>query len=288
MSVTKDELALGVYNFLGVLFSLVVFDESSVICGFQCPPPTLIGPNSVSFAISVLGAGVQSASSLVPAANPTAMPETTQKTSDQARRFQVALFVALWLFANLPVDVMAQDSAAGSKREVAQAAPIKTSAPVAAPSTAGPGKALGELFARAGAVTCAPRVEQVGDFLLQGGEAGVFLFLPESAVDQRQIGLALEIVSPVGPGSNSVSGSPSAYASADFSPSVDGTCGASYQAIAYWPGNCAEVAKTRFSANKSLGVVKRNILMLELSKLGRIFLMPAGSGCVSIKRELLP
>jgi len=243
----------------------------------------------VFFAISVLGAGVQSASSLVPAANPTAMPETTRETSDQARRFQVVLSAVLWLCANLPVDVMAQDSAAGSKREVAQAAPIKTPAPVAVPSTAGPGKALGELFARAGAVTCAPRVEQVGDFLLQGGEAGVFLFLPESALDQRQIGLMLEIVSPVGGlGSNSDSGGSSAYASADFSPSFDGACGASYQAIAYWPGSCVEVAKTSFSANKLLGVVKRSILMLELGKLGRIFLMPAGPGCVSIKRELLP
>ena len=182
---------------------------------------------------------------------------------------------------------MAQDSAAANKRAVAQAAPVKTASPAAGP--AGPGKALGELFFRAGAVTCAPRVEQVGDFLLQGGEAGVFLFLPESALDQRQIGLMLEIVSPVGGlGSNSDSGGSSAYASADFSPTVDGTCGASYQAIAYWPGNCAEVAKTRFSANKLLGVVKRSILMLELSKLGRIFLMPAGPGCVSIKRELLP
>jgi hypothetical protein len=238
------------------------------------------------FAISVHGPGVQSGSSLLPASNPTAMLEITHKTSDQARRLQLAWFAALWLFANLPVDSMAQDSAAANKRAVAQAAPVKTASPAAAP--AGPGKALGELFFRAGAVTCAPRVEQVGDFLLQGDEAGVFLFLPESAVDQRQIGLALEIVSPVGPGSNSVSGSPSAYASADFSPSVDGACGASYQAIAYWPGSCAEVAKTRFSANKLLGVVKRSILMLELSKLGRIFLMPAGAGCVSIKRELLP
>jgi len=206
------------------------------------------------------------------------------------------------------MDSMAQGSAASNKRVGAQAAPVKTPAAAGAPATngqstpatppaaqpaepsnAGLGKALGELFVRAGAVSCAPRIEQVGDFLLQGGEAGVFLFLPESAPDQRQVGLSLEIASPVGgPGSNSASGSPSAYASADFSPSVDGTCGASYQAIAYWPGSCAEVAKTRFPTNKSLGVVKRSILMLELSKLGRIFLMPAGAGCVSIKRELLP
>ena len=239
------------------------------------------------FAISVHGPGVQSGSSLLPASNPIAMLEITHKTSDQARRLQLALFAALWLFANLPVDSMAQDSAAANKRAVAQAAPVKTASPAAAP--AGPGTALGELFFRAGAVTCAPRVEQVGDFLLQGGEAGVFLFLPESALDQRQIGLMLEIVSPVGGlGSNSDSGGSSAYASADFSPTVGGACGASYQAIAYWPGSCVEVAKTSFSANKLLGVVKRSILMLELGKLGRIFLMPAGPGCVSIKRELLP
>ena len=223
---------------------------------------------------------------------------------------QSALAMVLVVCAVLPVDAMAQDSAATNKKAGGQAAPVKTPAPAnapstavpgktsapaaaqppsALPSTAGPGKALGELFGRAGAVTCAPRIEQVGDFLLQGGEAGVFLFLPETAIDQRQIGLSLEIASPVGgPVGNGGSVSPSAYASADFSPSADGTCGASYQAIAYWPGSCAEVAKTRFSANKSLGVVKRSILMLELSKLGRIFLMPAGAGCVSIKRELLP
>jgi hypothetical protein len=228
-----------------------------------------------------------------------------------------AAALMLAICAAVPVVSVAQDSAGASRkadRAGAQAAPGRTPSPVsppstpgpgkvpapssaqspaaqppASPSTAGPGKALGELFGRAGAVSCAPRIEQVGDFLLQGGEAGVFLFLPESAPDQRQIGLSLEIASPVGgPGSNSASGSPSAYASADFSPSVDGTCGASYQAIAYWPGSCAEVAKTRFPTNKSLGVVKRSILMLELSKLGRIFLMPAGAGCVSIKRELLP
>ncbi len=240
------------------------------------------------------------------------------------RRFDQGALIAkgagallLAICAAAPVDAVAQDSAAASRkadRAGAQAVPGKTPSPVsppstsgsgktpspssaqspaaqppASPSTAGPGKALGELFGRAGAVTCAPRIEQVGDFLLQGGEAGVFLFLPETAIDQRQIGLSLEIASPVGgPVGNGGSVSPSAYASADFSPSADGTCGASYQAIAYWPGSCAEVAKTRFSANKSLGVVKRSILMLELSKLGRIFLMPAGAGCVSIKRELLP
>ena len=40
---------------------------------------------------------------------------------------------------------------------------------------------------------------------------------------------------------------------------------------------CAELARTTFAASKSLGMLKRNIQMLELTALGRVFLMPAGT-----------
>lgn len=177
---------------------------------------------------------------------------------------------------------LAQTDPAARKR-VAPPAPATAAKPAAPPPAqpaAGQGRALSEVFGRAGVVSCGPRVEQIGDFLLQQGEAGAFLFLPESAPDQRQAGVALEIATP-GAG-------PSAYASADFSPEAGGGCGASYQAVSYWPVACAELARTTFAASKSLGMLKRNIQMLELTALGRVFLMPAGTaGCVVIKRELL-
>ena len=147
-------------------------------------------------------------------------------------------------------------------------------------ATSGSGKALRDAFMVAGNFSCAPRIKQVGDYLLRGGESGAFLFFNEAAPDQRQVGVALEIASPA-------SGT-SSYASAEFSPEASGDCGASYQAIAYWPTNCAELARTKFADNPPLGLLKRNITVLKLNKLGRVFLMPAGPGCVSIKRELLP
>ncbi len=137
-----------------------------------------------------------------------------------------------------------------------------------------------DAFMVAGNFSCAPRIKQVGEYLLRGAESGAFLFFSEVAPDQRQVGVALEIASPAS--------SASSYASAEFSPEASGGCSASYQAIAYWPTNCAELAKTTFADNPPVGLLKRNIKVLELNKLGRVFLMPAGSGCVSIKRELLP
>jgi len=155
-----------------------------------------------------------------------------------------------------------------------------TSVDGATASSGGAGKALMDAFMVAGNFSCAPRIKQVGEYLLRGAESGAFLFFNEAAPDQRQVGVALEIASPA-------SGT-SSYASAEFSSEASGGCGASYQAISYWPTNCAELARTKFADNPPLGMLKRNIAVLELSKLGRVFLMAAGSGCVSIKRELLP
>jgi hypothetical protein len=94
-------------------------------------------------------------------------------------------------------------------------------------ATSGSGKALRDAFMVAGNFSCAPRIKQVGDYLLRGAESGAFLFFNEASPDQRQVGVALEIASPA-------SGT-SSYASAEFSPEASGDCGASYQAIAYWP-----------------------------------------------------
>ena len=201
--------------------------------------------------------------------------------------------VVLWMACS--VSAVAQTEPGNARKRAAPAAPVAApaapapAAPAAAPAVAsdrtgtaasiGPGKALSEAFARAGVVTCGPRVEQIGDFLLKQVEAGAFLFLPVSAQDQRQVGVALELATP--------GGGPSAFASAEFSPESPGGCGASYESISYWPVACAELARTTLAANRSLGMLKRNIQTLELSELGRVFLMPAGAGCVLIKRELL-
>jgi hypothetical protein len=175
--------------------------------------------------------------------------------------------------------------AAGSQRPAPVAAsaatpPAQAQAPLTRATgtpTYGPGRALRDTLQRAGVVACGARSEQVGDFLLGEGVAGAFLFLPDTWPDRRMTGVALEIASPAGV----------AFASLDLAPEPDG-CGASYEAIRYWPQPCAAVARSDFEQIKPVGLLKQHIMALELSKLGRVFLMPAGTGCVSIKRELLP
>ena len=115
-------------------------------------------------------------------------------------------------------------------------------------------------------------------FALPGQQAGGLLMLPSAPADQRLVPLAFELPTPSG----------SAYVSASFAPNQANGCGATYDAVVYWPQRCDEVAQQRFGAFKRAGLFKKEIVVLDGGPAAKVFLMPAGSGCVSIKKELVP
>jgi hypothetical protein len=78
----------------------------------------------------------------------------------------------------------------------------------------------------------------------------------------------------------------SAYASASFAPNQANGCGAVYEAVIYWPQSCDAVAARQFPQAKKLKALQKSIQSLE-SGPAKVFLMPAGSGCVSIKKEIV-
>ncbi len=101
--------------------------------------------------------------------------------------------------------------------------------------------------------------------------------MPPNAPDQRLIPVAMEIQTESG----------SAYVSAQFAPNQANGCGAAYDAVVYWPQKCDAVAGKQFAALKKVGQMKKDITVLDGGIATKVFLMPAGSGCVSIKKEVV-
>lgn len=128
-----------------------------------------------------------------------------------------------------------------------------------------------------GVQSCAGRINQVSSFLGFGPDAGALLMVPPNGQNQRLVPLAMELRTPAGP----------AYASASFAPNQINGCGASYDAVVYWPQACEAVATGQFAALKNVGMLKQSITVLDGGLATKVFLMPAGSGCVSIKKEVV-
>lgn len=128
-----------------------------------------------------------------------------------------------------------------------------------------------------GVQACAGRINQVSSFLGFGPDAGALLMVPPNGQDQRLVSLAMELRTPAGP----------AYASASFAPNQVNGCGASYDAVVFWRNACDAVAASQFGTLKKVGLLKQAIAVLDGGPATKVFLMPAGRGCVSIKKEVV-
>ena len=137
--------------------------------------------------------------------------------------------------------------------------------------------ALTEAAVQQGVLNCASRINQVSLFLGFGAQAGVLLMAHPNQPDQRLVPLAMEVAGESG----------SAYVSASFAPNQANGCGAAYDAVVYWPQKCDVVAAAQFAGFPRAGLMKRAITMLDGGPYTKVFLMPAGSGCVSIKKEVV-
>jgi pyruvate/2-oxoglutarate dehydrogenase complex dihydrolipoamide acyltransferase (E2) component len=164
----------------------------------------------------------------------------------------------------------------------AASAPVAPAAQQAAPQTTAQAAASGRphpvtlAAAQQGVLSCSARINQVVTALGVTESAGGTWLLPSEQQDQRLAPLALEVPTTL---------AGSAYISATFAPNQANGCGASYDAVFYWPQSCDEVTKQSFVGLKSLGRMKKDIAVLDGGANIKIFLMPAGtSGCISIKR----
>lgn len=66
-----------------------------------------------------------------------------------------------------------------------------------------------------------------------------------------------------------------------------GTCAGMYQQVIYWAEACPALKKRVFGSFTNDRVLRGKIMQSEAGPGLQVYLMPAGPGCVSIKKELL-
>lgn len=160
---------------------------------------------------------------------------------------------------------------------IAQAPTAAQAAPAGNPPAGAP-NGLTQAAVQVGALSCASRVEQVTRFLGFGPGVGASLMPPAAPTDQRVFAMQMEV--PAGASSNSL-------VNMTFAPQQANGCGATYEAISYWAQSCDAVANGQFAQLKRIKPLQKDVLLLDGGPAVRVFLMNAGSGCVSIKKEIV-
>lgn len=132
---------------------------------------------------------------------------------------------------------------------------------------------------KSGIKACTGRINQVANFLTAGVPGvGAMLFLPPANPDQQLVSVSMEIP---------IKGAAAAYASASFAPNQANGCGGMYETVVYWPQKCDVVANKNFGTLKKIGALSKAIFVRDGGVTTKIFFMPAGTGCVSIKKEVI-
>jgi len=139
------------------------------------------------------------------------------------------------------------------------------------------GNSISQTAARQGAVKCSEKIAQFTNFLSGGGTAGTHVFVSPDQPDRRLATISLEVQA----------GQAVSYAGASFAPdSAANHCGGVYEAVTYWQNTCDEVARGAFGTFKAANPIRQTIRTLESGPSVRVYLLPAGAGCVSIKKEI--
>jgi hypothetical protein len=131
----------------------------------------------------------------------------------------------------------------------------------------------------AGVLSCAGRINEVVNFLAAGSkDLRARLFTPPIDPDRRMTAVSIEVKN---------ENMPVVYVGAAFAPNQSNGCGAMYEAVVYWSMKCDAVGSKQFALLRQAGTIGREVIVLDGGPALAVFLMPAGAGCISIKREVM-
>ena len=133
--------------------------------------------------------------------------------------------------------------------------------------------AVTQAAVKLGILSCVSRINQVATFLTTNNQSGVFIFSPQEQPDRHIFSTSFELIR---------KDDSTLYASASFFPNQD----AVYDTVEYVEKSCEELEKTVFANLKRISVIKKKIIVLNGGDV-KVFLMPAGSGTVVIKKEVI-
>lgn len=205
-----------------------------------------------------------------------------QRTRKQRPWWPIGLYILLVTgagaaIANRPKTAPIPDIGPEAHAEIQ---PIRRSTEAQKPQMPAIGAMTAQAAAGLGVLSCAQRIDRLGQYIGANAETGAYFFAPPAQPDQRLVSFSYE----VRPEDARL---PAAYASASFAPNQANGCGAIYEAVVYWPQDCGTVANREFAQFRAGRSVQKNLLVLENQTPARVFLMPAGQGCLSIKKEIV-
>lgn len=172
-----------------------------------------------------------------------------------------------------------QQSSSTVAQTVIDSPPVQVPGSTSAGVLDGSPNAMTRSVVQRGVLSCAARVEQVTRFLGFGSQAAAHFMPPPAPADQRLFSLQMEL--PAGATGNS-------FVDMSFAPQQANGCGATYQAVSFWPQPCEMVGRQQFSSGVSGQILQRDVTVLSLGPQTKVFLMSAGTaGCISIKKEIV-
>lgn len=148
----------------------------------------------------------------------------------------------------------------------AEPAPVK---PVVNPVT--------QAAVQSGVLACISRINQVVTFLTANCKSHAFLFVPNKIPDQSIFSVSL---------STQTLDGITRYASASFAPTTSGQAAAVYDTVEYVEQPPDVVEKSVFKNLKRKGTLGKDGVILDGGPV-TIFLMPAGSGSLVIRKEVV-
>ena len=135
---------------------------------------------------------------------------------------------------------------------------------------------LGAQLARAGVKRCAPIVRAVAAFVTENSNAAFVVRSLGTVPDSSPVSVTVE--------SAHASLGTTRYATITVVPSE--SCSGFYEQTIYWGIACSVVKTQNFANFPATRPILRNIQQSALSATVSLQLMPAGQGCISIKKEI--
>ena len=168
------------------------------------------------------------------------------------------LFAGLWFAGSQPV--WAASSVAGGMGQAAQS----------------PADRLNAALQQVGMQGCAGAINRAARFLFEDGDAN-FTLQPLGPDTNRWP--TVVVIESAHPAQGKVR-----FTTLTVSPGQ--SCSGFYEQVIYWPTPCAELKKTVFAEFANTRVILHDVVVSELGPALQVYLMPAGAGCNSVKKEL--
>lgn len=145
--------------------------------------------------------------------------------------------------------------------------------PSAAPSSL---ERLSAQLAKAGVKRCAPIIRAVAAFVTESGSAAFVVKPLGAAPDTSPVVITVE-------SAHAALGT-TRYATISVVPSE--SCAGFYEQTIYWPASCTAVKGQNFANFPATKPLLRNVQVSAASPTVSLQMMPAGPGCITMKKEI--